>query len=142
MCAYSEPGRTKGGSVEVILPSSSSAWRLRRGSFGNPPRVSCLLVPFFPSKQYVVSHCPRHLVISLQVLLRPQSLWSLNPRPIPIFSEDLGIHIYIFIPVACINFPHHALPYVCFEPLAQFPLGNVQLVFDPLGDRKTVSLHL
>ena len=42
---WSEPGRTKGGSVGVILPSSSCAWRLRFGSFGTPSRVSRLCFP-------------------------------------------------------------------------------------------------
>ena len=36
----SEPGRTKGGNVGVILPSSAGPWRLRYGSLGIPSLVS------------------------------------------------------------------------------------------------------
>ena len=36
----SEPGRTKGGNIGVILPSSSCPWRLWYGSSGTPSQVS------------------------------------------------------------------------------------------------------
>ena len=44
----SEPGRTKGGNVRVILPSSSCAWRLRSGSFETPSRVCRFFIVLQP----------------------------------------------------------------------------------------------
>ena len=41
----SEPGRTKGGNVGVILPSSAGPWRLRYVSLGTPPLVSRIVFP-------------------------------------------------------------------------------------------------
>ena len=46
--------------------------------------------PLISHQQFVVSHHPLDLIVSLQDLLHPNSFYTSNPHLSPFFSEDLG----------------------------------------------------
>ena len=140
MGACSETGRMKGGNVGLILPSSSCAWRLLTWFLGTLPLVS--KIACLPNS--LVSSMLRVIILVIKLLtskIFPAPILCCSLIPIQTqFSENLRIHNYILISVTHINFPHRALPHAFLLSLHP-SLASPRLVFGPLRDRKTVSLH-